>query len=112
MTLADDKWVRIMCDFGAEPIWDRQGAPAYLYELPVSEELRQRLANWQATFESEGDTPHPPGSISVAAFSAEGIAIARAVKAALPDWTVVYFDEEKAAPSPVDRPRSYFEYEV
>ena len=35
--------------------------------------------------------------LDVARFADEGLAIALSLKAALPDWTVVYHDESKAA---------------
>jgi hypothetical protein len=51
----------------------------------------------------------------VRVFSEQGLEIARDLKRELPDWTVVYFDEERNNESiwlggPEDR--SYFEYEI
>lgn len=48
-------------------------------------------------------------------FSAEGLAIARAVKTELPGWTVFYFDEARACVVPLDGKRrlpSTVEYEI
>lgn len=107
MVFADDKWVRIMCDFSAEGVWDRSGAPADPSELPVSDLVRQRLGLWQERYELEADSSSwddVRGS-----FTAEGLEIARLVKIELPDWTVVYFDEAQAA---LNAPRSLYEYEV
>ena len=49
---------------------------------------RAGAARFQKSFETE---------IDLDAFAAEGRAIARAVKAELPDWSIVYFDEAAAA---------------
>ena len=48
------------------------------------------------------------------AFAAQGLSIARAIKAELPNWTVVYFDEAAFANRlhELTRPRETFEYEV
>jgi len=54
--------------------------------------LRDRLARWCARFQTSFDR-----EIDLDAFAAEGRAIARAVKAELPDWSIVYFDEAAAA---------------
>ncbi len=43
MALAEDKWVRVMCDFSADSIWARDGTAADFEELPVSAGLQQRL---------------------------------------------------------------------
>jgi hypothetical protein len=51
-----------------------------------------RLARWCARFEKSFED-----EIDLEAFAAEGRAIARAVKAELPTWSIVYFDEAEAA---------------
>ena len=60
--------------------------------LPLSPKLRARLARWCARFQKSFET-----EIDLDAFAAEGRAIARAVKAELPAWSIVYFDEAAAA---------------
>jgi hypothetical protein len=60
--------------------------------LPLSPKLRARLARWTARFEKSFE-----GEIDLEAFATEGRAIASGVKAELPDWSIVYFDEAEAA---------------
>jgi hypothetical protein len=115
--LVAEKWVRIMCDYCADGLWSKRGGACDLADLPVSAELLARIALWQAWFEkcpSDGR-----GWPDIEAFSAEGESIARAVKAELPDWTVIYHDEAKAEAllrqgreSYQRAPRQVFEYEI
>lgn len=91
--LSVDCWVRIMCDFTANGVWNRAGACVSLEDLPVDEALRDRIRRWQAVYDDHDD--HDGPDLDVAPFSAEGLAIAQAVKRRLPDWTVVYHDEAK-----------------
>jgi hypothetical protein len=80
-----------MPDYGSAGVWDHDGAPLDPAKLPLSPKLRARLARWTARFEKSFN-----GEIDMEAFAAEGRAIARAVKAELPDWSIVYFDEAEA----------------
>jgi hypothetical protein len=118
--LAADKWVRIMCDFSADGVWARTGGAAMPEDLPVSVGLHKRIRAWQDWYERHA-RPDPefssaPPGFGIDAFSSEGLAIAKAVKAELPDWTVVYHDEARAEPQYrepyVELPRSCYEYEV
>ncbi|MFG6083413.1 hypothetical protein ACEUZ9_004673 [Paracoccus litorisediminis] len=107
--LAEHKWVRIMTDFCADGVWDKDGAAAHPDDLPVSEELRQRILDWQAIFDNRRhDDPIP----DYENFLAEGLAIAQAVKDSLPDWTVVYFDMGKLDLADPEQSRTAFEYEI
>ena len=81
-----------MADYGAAGVWDHDGAPLDPGKLPLSPKLRARLARWCTRFKRSFET-----EIDLDAFTAEGRAIARAVKTELPDWSVVYFDEAAAA---------------
>jgi hypothetical protein len=81
-----------MADYGSAGVWDHDGAPLDPSSLPLSAKLRTRLARWCDRFEKSFET-----EIDLEAFAAEGRAIARAVKAELPDWSIVYFDEAEAA---------------
>lgn len=112
--LVDEKWVRVMCDYWTEAVWAKNGEPAEAIHLPISVALLTRLLEWQEWYDREcpydDDRPW-----AVDAFSAEGEAIARALKAELPEWTVVYFHEAKAARIAAagrDADRSTFEYEI
>ena len=59
--------------------------------MPLIPKLRTRLARWCAQFRSRSS------SIDLDAFAAKDRAIARALKAELPGWSIVYFDEAAAA---------------
>lgn len=118
MCLADDKWVRIMCDYSADGVWAKNGGAAMLSSLPVSPDLLGRIRRWQDWFETSpiDDSGWP----DIDAFCEEGEEIARVVKAALPDWTVVYFHEAKyeavwkglSCKERKNVPRDRYEYEI
>lgn len=86
--------VRIVADYdssGYQVFGDSQSS-----ELPVSAELSDRLARWNDRFERCDPTDYEDvcgNSFDFVAFAAEGLEIARAVKRALPGWTVLYWDE-------------------
>jgi hypothetical protein len=84
--------LHLMADYGSAGVWDHDGTPLDPTKLPLSPKLRARQARWPARFEKSFE-----GGIDLEAFAAEGRAIARAVKAELPDWSIVYFDEAEAA---------------
>lgn len=91
------KYVRVMADYS-------------------SDGLRHRLAAWCLRYEDNTDylpDDHPDRKpFDYAPFATEGREIALAIKAELPDWTVIYFDEAEldAASSTADR--ALFEREV
>jgi hypothetical protein len=92
-------WVRIMADALADGVWDRDGCGDRADALPVPADLVARIRAWQAWYDRDGwgdDAGRPLARFDLDAFAAEGLAIAQAVKAALPDWTVIYFDEAAA----------------
>src|SRR3954471_5026269 len=84
--------LHLMADYGAAGVWDHDGTPLDPARLPLSPRLRARLARWTVRFEKSFED-----EIDLDTFAAEGRAIVRAVKAELPDWSVVYFDEAEAA---------------
>ena len=96
-----------MADYGSAGPWDHDGAPLNPSRPPLSPKLRERLARWcvrfQRSFEHE---------IDLDAFAAEGHAIARAVKAELPDWSIVYFDDAAAARRSYRGPPSNYETDI
>lgn len=106
--LKRDKWIRIMSDYCADGVWQKDGAGTSADELPVPKPLIARLRAWQELYTSE--------EVDEPAFSIEGLLIAQEVKKALPDWTVIYFDN--AAADGVrgswipGQDRSAFEYEI
>ncbi len=90
------RWLRIMAVYGSEGVWQMDGTEGVLDDLPVSKALRDRLDAWQAVYDEHDDMDDAAPRLDVDRFAAEGLAIARAVKAALPDWTVIYHDEAKS----------------
>lgn len=90
--LAQDKWVRVMCDFSASGIWTKSGSSASLNDLPVDNETAFMLGVWQSWFEQRhSEDPIP----SLDRFVSYGWRIVWDIKEQLPDWTVVYFDEKR-----------------
>lgn len=93
-----DKYVRVLADYCADPVWEADGCMMMMMieELPVTEDLRQRLVEWNHVYErkcpSDGITwPEQ------AQHAAQGLELAKQVKQQLPDWTVVYSDSHKLA---------------
>jgi hypothetical protein len=111
-TLAADRWVRIMADYCADGVWARDGCGGCADELPVDPALIARIRAWQEWYDTKAADFESPSPFDVKAFAAEGLAIARAVKAALPDWTVMYFDEAALPANLEGVARHVFEYEI
>ena len=92
-SLGRDRWIRIFCDYSADPVWARSSGNCDLGNLPVSQALLDRMRAWSNHYErmplSGGVLDWNEGR----AHGTEGLAIAREVKRQLPDWTVVYHDE-------------------
>lgn len=110
--------VRIFADYGS-PGWLLADEAARQHPLlPVSDDLLDKLADWSARFESCDPTHYEDirGScFDFMAFAAEGLELARAVKRALPQWRVLYWDEAMdwfLARDPRHRDRGKAEYEV
>ncbi len=105
------KWVRIMCDFSANGIWDKQGYSCHFDELPVSADVKSMIAGWQEWYEH---SEHSEMShwFDAGAHAAFGLFIARLVKRQLPDWTVIYFDEAAYLDRLPGTQRDQFEYEI
>ena len=99
--------LHLMADYGSAGVWDHDGNALDPTKLPLSDKLRIRLARWCARFEKSFE-----GEIDLDAFAAEGRAIARAVKAELPDWSIVYFDEAEAARAKYQGTPSTYDTEI
>ena len=109
--LVAHKWVRILADNSADGVWDIEGCGCCADDLPIPAALIDRIRAWQAWYDrDENGWGLFKGDVD--AFAAEGLAVARAVKAALPDWTVVYFDEAARVGAAEGAAREVFEYEV
>jgi hypothetical protein len=99
--------LRLMADYGTAGVWDHDGEPLDPARLPLSPKLRARLARWCVRFQRSFET-----EIDLEAFAAEGRAIARAVKAELPTWSIVYFDEAAAARAKYQGAAAAYELEI
>lgn len=106
-SLVRHRWVRIMADVYADGVWNQDGESCLVDDLPITPDLRARILAWQDWYDRDYDREERP--FDRPAFAVEGLAIARAVKTQLPDWTVVYFDESKPT---WQQPRSTFDYEI
>lgn len=115
-SLTRQKWVRIMADFSADGVWNKQGELCDLDGLPISGDLKNRIAIWMDWYDCDADSTDLNASpFDVRLFTKQGLDIARDVKRELPDWTVIYFDEEKSNESIQDgliENRNHFEYEI
>lgn len=114
-TLSGHRWVRVMCDYCAGGVWNRNGAAVSPEQMPITPELALRIYRWQAWYEDLMRPEAPgPDKAHLERFSREGREIAIEVKRQLPGWTVVYFDEARlASVSPgAEGPRGWFEYEI
>jgi hypothetical protein len=105
------EWVRLMWDYDSDGIWDIDGRGCSVDDLPIPQHLRRMILGWAAW------SDFPPGSgpesdwFDHKAHSAFGWFIARLLKRALPDWSVVYFDNQDPSPDrEPGRPRG--EYEI
>jgi hypothetical protein len=95
---------RLMADYGTAGVWDHNGPALDLARLPRGHGRGWRAhGRFQASFDRE---------INLEAFAAEGRAIAHVVKAELPDWSIVYFDEAVAAREKYQGPPSAYEVEI
>lgn len=85
-------------------------------DLPISLALSIRHEVWCEWYDLQCEDYLPleerTKHFDSKAFAAEGLLIAKAIKAELPDWTVVYFDESRVDRDAYEQDRSEFEYEV
>lgn len=94
-SLTSQKWVRVMCDFSATGIWNRQGQSCELSDLPAYPIVITMLKGWQAWYEFSTGCPESRW-FDIDAHAKFGLFIARVIKNDLPDWTVIYHDESRA----------------
>jgi hypothetical protein len=81
------KWIRVMACREGDGIWNVE-PPERIdpKSLPISDALKLRLADWMRRWlpELRG------GTAALDKFAADGLAIAKALKAELPDYKVSY----------------------
>lgn len=89
--------VKIVAEDGGLGYWLADAAAQACAELPVPPPLRDRLCAWNARFSEGCDAAAladpSAGRFDVIAFANDGFRLAKAVKRALPGWTVLYWDE-------------------
>jgi hypothetical protein len=103
-----NKWIRVMADFDSDGFWEEDGSMMERENIPISLNLMVRHIKWCEWFEKyDFDVV----DFDIKGFSKEGSEIAFAIKDELPDWTVIYFNQELAVRYPTG-PRHMFEYEV
>lgn len=109
-----EKWVRVMAGHCCGGVWHRDGSDGCASALPICPALRERLIAWADRYNACGDhlPPERQAAFDLKEFSADGLKIARAIRAELPGWTIVYFDAAKCDYGNREQPRHEFEYEV
>lgn len=88
-----ERFVTIAGDYTASGVWNKQGQCMDVDDLPISTALKRRIDAWQDWYNECDDLDQEDKPAPWAAFSAQGLDIAKAVKAELPTWTVEYVDE-------------------
>ena len=87
----------VMARGNADGLWRAAGGAVDIGDLVLPDPLADRLRRWSRDFIEaikDEDAPGRPGAL--AAFTVDGLAIARDVQAALgPAFTIFYFDEAK-----------------
>lgn len=86
--------VTVMADALASGLWDSNGVNVDISFIPMSAGLVARLSAWSADYDTHAFTFDEPVSNDwLQAFVAEGLSIAKALKAENPSWKIIYFDE-------------------
>lgn len=104
--LTGPKYVKVKWDYYTLGIFDDEGCPAGLEDLPVDETIWVRLLDWSQRYQRmaedafHDDTPQT----GLLVFGYEGFVIACDIKRALPDWQVDYFNRSGGLGSDKDRP--------
>jgi hypothetical protein len=89
-------WIRPMADHSSTGVWLSDGMMTGPDERPVPSALHARIEPWCGWYEQNQSYlfPHErTGEFDYELFSQEGLNIAQAIKAELPEWTVIYFAE-------------------
>jgi hypothetical protein len=114
-----EKWIQLRLTCSNKGLGRKDGSAIDPAALPISDDLRERLEAWCARlWDTLGDETitgiarTPAGREQAWALidtlDKEGFAIARALKAELPDWTVYYYDAATVAASHFEQPAAEF----
>jgi hypothetical protein len=87
----------VMARGNADGLWRAAGGAVVAGDLAIPDSLADRLRHWSRDFiEAIRDEGDPGRKTALAAFTAEGLAIACEVQAALgPAYRILFFDEAK-----------------
>ena len=93
-----DKMIKVMAEYTTRGLWDGFDGPPLtdeeISELNLDMFVLNRLKKWTDWYEDNDDwSDESLGDFDYAAFATEGLAIAQAIKARLPEFTIWYFDE-------------------
>lgn len=87
-------YVKLMADYCASGVWNREGVNVDIDSIPLPYWLKQMITDWVALYDRES---FDDKNFDYAKFSKDGYALAVKMKQNLPaDWEVFYFDEVKA----------------
>lgn len=99
-------WVRLMCYFGTDGVWNSEDVADEPAPVLLSPGLRSEIVAWKTSLDRvETVTP-----AMVEAFQTRALNIARRIKEEMPGWRVVYVDRTKSGAD--IRNKDYFEHEV
>ena len=99
-------WVRLMCYFGADGVWNSDDAKADVARLVLSSSLKAEIVAWMHSLDHV-ETVSPD---DVNLYSTRAMNVARRIKEEQPGWKVVYIDRTKSGAD--IRNKDYFEHEV
>jgi len=99
-------WVRLMCYFGADGVWNSDDAKADVARLALSSSLKAEIVAWMHSLDHV-ETVLPD---DVNFYSTRAMNVARRIKEEQPGWKVVYIDRTKSGAD--IRNKDYFEHEV
>jgi hypothetical protein len=93
--LADEKWARIAAEYGGTCVWYQNGVGTGIDELPITPGLRDALQGWGNWYDDCEDfmpkhLRDPALRFNDVLHREVGIALAKAVKEQLPDWTIMF----------------------
>ena len=99
-------WVRLMCYFGADGVWNSDDAKADLGALALGADLKAEVSAWMRSL----DHAETVTAGDIHEFSTRAMNVARRIKEEQPGWKVVYIDRTKSGAD--IRNKDYFEHEV
>ncbi len=99
-------WVRLMCYYGSDGVWNSDDETADPAPVLLSPGLKSEIVAWKHSLDRvEAVTP-----AVTEAFQTRALNIARRIKEEMPGWRVVYIDRTKSGAD--IRNKDYFEHEV